>query len=747
MRKIFFSLVFFCLAIGFAQAQNFTPATPYQKQQYQILKKYYQKIRVKVKNKNYLTSQELEVVQNAKNPSYENYEKVTELVALFLFTDLETYSRLNQRDAEILQRKLKNELKAAEKLKNATDLRKDKEKSIKKKRNEIKHKPIGIIQDSIRKSFQKWNDRGEFEKESVWSQRLKDSSAIVFSKICNSMISKWIFFEINTAIDCKIGKYNADDESFMLEIAMKSCYNKRDYKIVVPKFQLQVPLKEAEKFRERVGTPGYNGYFINHCIMFSRYPSDYYCVDYVIYPKEMFFYDFDFVHIKEKFPNATSYFRVGDNCYIRYNEQRVAKDYMLNTEIDKYRLDHKNETREWRLPWCVRENFDPKYEIEDVVIAFDDLEIENPALKGCAFNYTRQKIVASIGEAVYEGRVNMSENKEKYCPDALNRAIATYNTHVLQFGYDTSAYKLNLKLPVEFEDDQEKMAKAEQTLLDSVQHCEMRLREKYLIDSTTFASYSDSLQHLIKESNAELSNYPYNIEYQKQLGEYSLSQQNFGMEDRLVSEFQEKKIAVQQEKELLKKKVYDNLRNFKPEKFVKSYFIENPEKKLLADSLYLECRCKYTSEQLFYLAFIDQKIQDCDCREKEFTKYGKLFKSKQEFDVFYNYGNDKLKVEVDSRIPIKNKLYELEDYLSKAKQVNLKEALTNKKEAVQLVVSKLQYFKNNYFYEEAVQILFTYNEKLAKEWKENGQYFESQVEMYEAYIGEEYKAILKGKKQ
>lgn len=283
-----------------------------------------------------------------------------------------------------------------------------------------------------------------------------------------------------------------------------------------------------------------------------------------------------------------------------------------------------------------------------------------------------------------------------------------------------------------------------ETIFDIHNHLKKQERAE---QRAMFAKYGDSLQQAVNQVKTELSEFPYNINKLTLEGDYTLSRSNFGNEAALKEELRKKTTEIQEKTVALKSLIVKELRTNSPEKYLQIWFKQNPGKRAEAEKLWPECRCKYAGEQDFQLAFTDDTVSDCGCRADLYDKYGNLFKNKHEFDKYYDKGQSEINHEIEERTAVKKELSAFETYMKTAKQVKLKEALTSKKDAVQLVVSKLQYFKNNYFYEEAVQILFTYNEKLAKEWKENGQYFESQVEMYEAYIGEEYKAILKGKKQ
>ena len=222
---------------------------------------------------------------------------------------------------------------------------------------------------------------------------------------------------------------------------------------------------------------------------------------------------------------------------------------------------------------------------------------------------------------------------------------------------------------------------------------------------------------------------------------------NFGNISVLRQELQEKLNALPERQNAVQTRVYNELKENDPSRFVEIYFTQEPEKKVQADSMYIECRCTYIEPLLFQLDFINNKLPRCDCREKSFHEVGFLFKNREEFDGFYSMDEPSFKKEVSKRQALKKDLREFESALRNSKPVNLKKGLYSEKQEVKTVISRMAYHKQNCYYEEAVWILFMYNAGLYKEWEKNGRYFKNKIEMYEAYIGEEYSSILKAKKK
>ena len=57
----------------------------------------------------------------------------------------------------------------------------------------------------------------------------------------------------------------------------------------------------------------------------------------------------------------------------------------------------------------------------------------------------------------------------------------------------------------------------------------------------------------------------------------------------------------------------------------------------------------------------------------------------------------------------------------------------------------VSYCKAKYYYDDAVTLVLTINEKAKKEYEKNGHYFNDKMEFFEAYISSEYKTTLKNK--
>lgn len=83
--------------------------------------------------------------------------------------------------------------------------------------------------------------------------------------------------------------------------------------------------------------------------------------------------------------------------------------------------------------------------------------------------------------------------------------------------------------------------------------------------------------------------------------------------------------------------------------------------------------------------------------------------------------------------------------LAGLKSAKFKDGLTGKQKDVIQILRKVQYHKGKYYYGEVLEMMFSADAIMTKEWEKNGQYFSSKNEFYEAYISGYYKKILKEK--
>ncbi|MCR4816875.1 MAG: WG repeat-containing protein [Bacteroidales bacterium] len=131
-------------------------------------------------------------------------------------------------------------------------------------------------------------------------------------------------------------------------------------------------------------------------------------------------------------------------------------------------------------------------------------------------------------------------------------------------------------------------------------------------------------------------------------------------------------------------------------------------------------------------------------RQEEYNKCkmpdgsGNLFKDLLEFLPYYLQGD------YTKEYAVRRFKYRMNDFAS----LNLKGALDSKKDDIKFFLTYLADCKaiSDEAYPKMIEVLVSKNSKMIKEWDENGEFFVNEVEFYEAYITNDYKTILKNKK-
>lgn len=143
---------------------------------------------------------------------------------------LMNFAMNNQKSyVESIVKKYGAELKAAEKLKGPADIQKEKEQKAiaeqNKKEKELKAQQeafsktdVGNIQINIKSEFEKWNQKGEFEKEIDYAERLKTKSQTTFNEICINQIQKRISnYNNRYNLKTELSPYNSENEFFIIK--------------------------------------------------------------------------------------------------------------------------------------------------------------------------------------------------------------------------------------------------------------------------------------------------------------------------------------------------------------------------------------------------------------------------------------------------------------------------------------------------------------------------------------------------
>jgi len=508
---------------------------------------------------------------------------------------------------------LEREIKQAENLKTAVDFKREREAKAKEEQEKYeqyyKQTDAGIIKNNIQNAFEKWNKKGEFEKEADYTERLQYQSQAAFDKICIIQIKNKInnqdynndyYYDDNDDDDDEYYDFNSNNYG-NLQRRLSIYDSEREFFMVTFKIndvewqnRINVPIANAEKFKN------------------------------------------DFHNFKTEINDY-------DWCFV--GNTLCPTLVTLKDKSTKYQfpLSHRNQS--------------------EITYSFDNLKINNPYLKGYVFNYSS-------------------------------------------------------------------------------------IKEKIRLDSLEFVQYNQKLDSIFQNYNKILLQNPYNVA-KKIITNY----EKIPKEGNREENFNRCKNILKTNFENLNNNFEQELKSKNPSEYYKIWYVQNPEIKIEADKKYLECRCLYTNKEKFYIDFANNEyiLTKCDCRNKLYDKilgnqsdykfinnktyYVKDFFSKNDFDNYYNQGDDIINREINKRIA--EKIIKDFDTFNDLETCNLNK---EKQSAIK------DYINNNRFepvYSKLIGVFIEKNRYLNKEWVKNGQYFENKKKFYEAYISDNYKKILK----
>lgn len=144
-----------------------------------------------------------------------------------------------------------NEIKQAEKLKTGIDFQKEKDEKLKKENKEnernqqvkvelLERSDIGIIKKNIKDVFGKWNQKGEFEKQTDYDVRLQNQSQNIFIQTCIDEIKRKINNYSGYSLNKELLPYNAESEFFDIKFKFNN---------VTWINKINIPIANAEAFK------------------------------------------------------------------------------------------------------------------------------------------------------------------------------------------------------------------------------------------------------------------------------------------------------------------------------------------------------------------------------------------------------------------------------------------------------------------------------------------------------------------
>jgi hypothetical protein len=317
-------LLFNGLSIVFAQKIQ---PTPYQKKQLEISKKWFQILA------GYGMTMSDEIFYEQITAGKEANDFV---LGLAIFNYAMTHSKTQCKNVFT---QMKNEFKQTEKLKNATDFRLEKEAKERKAKEEREKKlrieqeayertDVGSIRKSILTDFEKWNQKGEFEKEADYLERLKTQSKIEFDGICLEQIKNKINDLNLYNWEKELSAYNSEGEFFIVTFKI----NDLEWQS-----KINIPISQAPNFKSNWSD-----------LEFEINDLDWCFVDNSLYPTSVALRNRDEENSKYKFPlslkNQTeisfSFDNLEiDNQYLKGYIFKYSNAQAISEQVEKQRLD------------------------------------------------------------------------------------------------------------------------------------------------------------------------------------------------------------------------------------------------------------------------------------------------------------------------------------------------------------------------------------------------------------------------
>ncbi len=266
-------------------------------------------------------------------------------------------------------------------------------------------------------------------------------------------------------------------------------------------------------------------------------------------------------------------------------------------------------------------------------------------------------------------------------------------------------------------------------------------KEKQRLDSLELVTYNLKLDTIFQNYNQQLLQNPYNIKKMvlsdfNKIGDDLKASYYESLSEVRQREFKIIKEDIDREFRTMNNSFEKEVKSSNPTEYCKIYFSLNPDKKSEADKKYLECKCNYPNRENYDFKFITGSLYNCNCRAIEFSKNGKLYASKEEFDSFFDKGESIYLLETEKRATL--------NYLNVNSQLLQSMNFQKDKNEILTMITESQ---NKPYYLQVLDFAIETNKGLNKEWSKNGQYFENKTQFYNAYISEDYKKILKNNKK
>ena len=176
----------------------------------------------------------------------------------------------------------------------------------------------------------------------------------------------------------------------------------------------------------------------------------------------------------------------------------------------------------------------------------------------------------------------------------------------------------------------------------------------------------------------------------------------------------------------------------------KIYCQEHPDFAIKVDSIYHNYRCQYSADEIAIKLLAGQTISGQTCQESQYANYKHLFKSQEEFLMWYNKTREEFDQEIEKRA---QKYDSFERYLNNGTYEKLYFQDAKLAGSSQVLGIIAQYDELKEMCNMPADKLIAKNKKMATEMQKTSMYWSNADEFFAAYISGNYKQIIKDKKK
>ena len=195
-------------------------------------------------------------------------------------------------------------------------------------------------------------------------------------------------------------------------------------------------------------------------------------------------------------------------------------------------------------------------------------------------------------------------------------------------------------------------------------------------------------------------------------------------------------------------KLYNSIENICKTKFSKHYadvYCQlHPEFAEQVKSIYHNYRCQYSADEIAIKLLAGQTISGQTCQESQYANYKHLFKSQEEFLMWYNKTREEFDQEIEKRA---QKYDSFERYLNNGTYEKLYFQDAKLAGSSQVLGIIAQYDELKEMCNMPADKLIAKNKKMATEMQKTSMYWSNADEFFAAYISGNYKQIIKDKKK